>query len=220
MNTMKAIDITGQRFGRLTAIRLERRGTNARYWLCKCDCGKEKFIYQNSLRLGRSQSCGCLQPEVLRVIKATHGNTRGHQQSPEYRAWMHMIRRCSRENEASYHRYGARGIVVCERWHDFSAFIADMGAKPSPRHSLDRKDNNGPYEPGNVQWSLPKAQANNRSSNHIIEFGGIRKTISEWADTIGIHQDTLKQRIYRGWSIERAITEPIRNLYCVDHTPE
>lgn len=148
---MRFKDITGLEFGRLTALRCVGNGR----WLCRCECGNEKLIYGGHLRAGMTESCGC-GPQVCRV---THNLSH----SPEYRAWDNARERCRNPNNRKFPIYGARGISVCERWaNSFDNFIADMGRKPSPSHSLDRIDNNGNYEPGNCRWATGEQQNRNR----------------------------------------------------------
>jgi hypothetical protein len=154
-----AIDLTGQRFGELVVIeRAETRTSDDRLtWLCRCDCGAKKIVSRTNLQRGDTRSCGHLGP-------LTHGETRGRKRSPEYYAWNGMIGRCENPNSAGWKDYGGRGIKVCDEWRsDFATFLAHVGRKPSPQHSLDRwPKKSGDYEPGNVRWATAVEQANNR----------------------------------------------------------
>jgi len=150
-----AIDISGKRFGRLKVI--EYAGTSA--WLCKCDCGKEKIMRSYSLRKMGIISCGCYSAELARKRKFIHG----YQGTPEFRAWCAMKSRCTNSNLPKWERYGGRGIKVAKEWQtDFMAFYNHIGKRPSPTHSLDRINNDGNYEPGNVRWATKSEQAFNR----------------------------------------------------------
>lgn len=135
--------------------------------------------------------------------------THGFSQTPEYRAWQAMVKRCTDPENAAWPDYGGRGITVCDRWRDdVAAFIADMGAKPSALHELDRKDNDGGYEPSNCRWVLRKENNRNRRSNRIVEWNGQQKTLVEWSEITGLAFSALKWRLDSGWPIDRAMTEP------------
>lgn len=128
-------------------------------------------------------------------------------ESAEYRAWSHMWSRCTNKNVKEYSYYGGRGITICAEWREFDNFLADMGQRPSSRHSIDRIDVNGNYEPANCRWATYTQQARNRRSNRIIEFQGERRTLAEWAEAIGLDVRTLHSRLVGGWSLERALTQ-------------
>ncbi len=135
--------------------------------------------------------------------KPLHGLSR----TPEYRAWQTMRLRCTVPTNPAYARYGGRGIRVCERWlHSVEAFLEDMGPKPSPAHELDRRDNDGHYEPGNCRWVLRKVNDRNRRSNRLLEFGGEALPIAEWCERLGLRRDTVWKRLATGWPAEDALT--------------
>lgn len=133
----------------------------------------------------------------------------GERRSTEYGIWAGMKGRCRNPNFKDWKNYGGRGITFCERWEIFENFYEDMGPRPSPLHTLDRKDNSLGYSKENCRWATWSEQQNNRSSNHIVEFNGERKTISEWENKLGWKQGTLKARLQRGWDITKSLTAPV-----------
>lgn len=205
------IDITGKRFSRLTVVR--RSPKNAKhgpFWDCICDCGNTAVVSGGHLRNGHTNSCGCFSRDRSASINRAHGHTVNGATSAEYRCWQNMRKRCSDIANKCYHIYGARGIVVCERWRNsFENFLADMGPKPSPAHSIERLNSDGHYEPGNCVWATAKRQANNTSRNHWVTIGGSRKTLTEWCEDLGVSYTATKQRINKlGWPAELALTMP------------
>lgn len=159
-----AQDLTGARFGRLVVVSRAENSSSHVAWNCLCDCGKEKVCLGINLKRGKSQSCGCMRRELSIARSLKHGNRRGKENtSREYEAWCSMIGRCERESDTNFHNYGARGIKVCDKWRNsFECFLADMGDRPSPKHSLDRIDVNGDYEPTNCRWATKTDQMRNR----------------------------------------------------------
>ncbi len=129
---------------------------------------------------------------------------------PLYQAWQAMRRRCFNLNTRDYKYYGGRGITVCERWNDFLLFVQDMGPKPTPKHELDRKDNDGPYSPDNCKWSTRFEQLQNTRRNRKITFAQKHLTVSEWARQLSIPVKRICERLDRGWNIQRALTAPVK----------
>lgn len=143
--------------------------------------------------------------------KGRHGHWVGGKASPTLNSWHHMMGRCYRPTNPKYLRYGGRGIVVCERWHDFLNFLADMGEKPGPGWSIERKDNDGPYSPENCVWATALQQQRNRSITRMLTLGEITKPAAEWAEELGLPYKTLMARLNdRNWSVERALKTPLR----------
>jgi hypothetical protein len=191
-------DLTGQVFGRLTAVEECGRTERGRVlWRCSCACGGEHIVLAGSLTRGLTKSCGCRNKPIQ--TKGKRQETVGAKRSKEYQAWASMINRCHNENSPWFKHYGGRGIEVCERWlYTPVWFLQDMGPAPSSRHSLDRIDNDGNYEPANCRWALPKEQGRNRRTNRIISFCGVQATATDWAEALGLTPNTIKQRLKRG----------------------
>lgn len=161
-------DLTGQRFGMLTAIKtVGVTGINRRrVWLVLCDCGKAKKTAVSNLVDGKARSCGCLKDKIHTDRLKTHGAFG----TPEYRTWAGMLSRCRNKASKAYRHYGFRGIKVCSRWLRFENFLKDMGKRPSLKFSLDRINNNGDYEPNNCRWATAKQQVNNRRTKEEIKL--------------------------------------------------
>lgn len=200
----------GTRFGKLVVVgesesRKSPSGQTKRRMMCKCDCGNETVSLLTNLRKGHSTSCGCTQRAAGR------GNrTHGYSGTPTYRAWQDMIQRCHNPARPGYATYGARGIVVCQRWRDsFEAFLEDMGEVPSPSRSIDREDNDGNYEPGNCRWATRQEQSRNTTRNINLTHNGETACLAEWADRLGMSYGTLHSRLLTGWSVEDALTIPV-----------
>lgn len=202
----RLIDITGQKFDKLTALHVTnktRPAGGAYLWLCECECGKRIHAESNRLRAGRVRSCGCLvrgQPSPRRKLVSTR--------ETEYNIWRSMRARCNNPRQKYYPSYGGRGIRVCARWEqDFNNFITDMGRRPSSAHSIDRINNNGNYEPDNCRWATASEQRSNRRDSRLVEWEGERRTLTQWAAVLGIKFQTLYYRLrLSGWTVERAFT--------------
>lgn len=213
----RALDLTGQKFGRLTAIcNTGRRQLRNFIWKFRCDCGVEIERPYGEVRRGNVQSCGCLQREgaAQRLKAVTHlgtasVTTHGMTGTPTFISWDSMKQRCLNHRHKSFPQYGGRGIKVCDRWlESFENFMADMGERPDGM-TLERDDVDGDYEPSNCHWATAKEQGNNRRNNRMLSHAGETMTVKEWADRIGISDKALLYRINNGWSTEEALTREL-----------
>lgn len=193
------IDLSGQRFGKLLVKSRAASNDSLVRWDCLCDCGQETIASTKKLRNGRKQSCGCLWLPAVVEAKTKHGHASNGRITTELRIWMNMRNRCSSPTNPSYPDYGGRGIEVCERWNDFGLFFADMGPRPSPAHTIDRKDNDGDYEPDNCRWATKIEQSRNKRSNVNVIFDGVEMCVTEAATLTGLNPSTILWRINAGW---------------------
>lgn len=194
----KVIDLTGQKFNRLTVLeRAENSKCGKARWLCRCECGNEVIVLGSSLTSGHTKSCGCLSREKFLEHTKTHGMTR----TSIYNTWVSMIQRCENPKCKNFDRYGGRGIKVCERWHDFNNFYADVSILPhfgEKGYTLDRIDNNGNYCPENCRWATAKEQCRNQRTNIKVFYDGKEMMIEEAAQKSGINHKTLYKRYHAG----------------------
>ena len=203
---MRYIDITGQTFGRLTAIssfqRRDDKGRAAIYWVCKCTCGNTAKVAGSPLRRGLTVSCGCWMRESQKLRATKHGDVGKRL----YTIWSNMLARCENKNHPMYKNYGGRGIAVCNAWHTYEQFRADVGHPPSKEFSLDRIDNDGNYEPGNTRWATAKTQARNKRQNVFVEIDGKKLCVADAAEQYGVDYDRLHSRLFElGWPAEKAL---------------
>lgn len=188
----------GQQFGRWKVLSFSGRSKHgSRLYLCRCDCGEKRIIPSKNLRKGTSKSCGCLRKEL--------STKHGHARSKTYKIWVGLSNRCNNPNNTHFSRYGARGIKVCKRWNKFENFLLDMGERPAG-YSIDRINNNKGYSKNNCRWATPTEQGRNTSRNVNISWEGKIQCLTAWAKELKIKEFTLRGRIRRGWSIERALT--------------
>ena len=211
-NSIKnSIDISGQRFNRLLAVRkTDKRVCKHVIWEFLCDCGKTHFAAATEAKRGQTTSCGCALIDFLTSTKATHGETRGGARTSLYTIWNAMLKRCSSPTCAEYKYYGGRGIRVCDQWHDFANFKSDMWPRPTGK-SIDRIDNNGHYEPGNCRWATSKEQGANRRSTRRITIGKDTHCIAEWARISGTNPKTIWARLKVGRDPEYSVFAPTKN---------
>lgn len=211
-STSSCKDFQAEKYGRLTTIEevvwIQDAKYRRAYQQCVCSCGTLRLYRLSSLKSGDTQSCGCLMRERSSTANGRHRRCR----TPEYRAWGSMLARCHNTNHRFFRHYGGRGIVICERWlgtTGFSHFLEDIGARPSPKHSLDRIDNNGNYEPSNCRWATRKEQANNKRSCRMVTIEGTTDTLSNWCRKQGISYNCVQARLRLGWDMVIALTKPV-----------
>lgn len=177
---------------------------------CRCSCGAEIVAKKWNVETGHTRSCGCLSKEVAAAAVRAMNTKHGKHRTPVWLAWRNMHDRCRNDKNTAYHNYGGRGIRVCERWSDFSAFFTDMGEPTSDDHSLDRINVNGNYEPGNCRWATVTEQQRNRRDTRFVTAFGETKSAADWAEDsrCKVSRDRIYYRLDRGWSPEAAIATP------------
>lgn len=200
-------DLTNLKFNRLTVLQRDKNKWNRVMWKCRCDCGNIILVNSYALKSGSAKSCGCYKSEIL-------GNTmRKHKLSNTriYNIWKGMRKRCNNPNSSNYYLYGGRGIKVCKEWNKFLPFYSwSMQNGYAENLSIDRINNNGNYEPSNCRWVDRKQQNNNTRQNVFITYNGKTLTLSQWAKIYNINRQTLKYRLSKHWSVEKALTTPVK----------
>lgn len=190
------VDMSG-RWGMLTVGARVLGTTGGAKWVCACDCGNVIEVYGKNLRKKKrpQHSCGCVS-----LGRRIHSMSK----TAIYGIWAKMLQRCGNPKDPAYSGYGERGIVVCKRWHTFENFLADMGARPSSDHSIERRNNNGGYEPSNCYWLPRNRQSLNRRNNVYVEIDGETVTASEAARRLGVKYTTFRYRLSIGKTIKEA----------------
>lgn len=204
----KLIDLSGQRFGRLTVVaRAENIGKQTA-WLCKCDCGQSVVVMGLNLKRSNTRSCGCLWKDKVPQTNMEINTRHGESHTKLHRAWCNMRYRCFNTRCKDYGNYGGRGITICDEWRKYEAFrdwSLDNGFEEG--RSLDRIDVNGNYCPNNCRWVSEKVQQNNKRNNRYLTFNGVTHTVQEWSDITGIGWTTIAGRLKARWSVEEALTQ-------------
>lgn len=210
---MHLVDLTGKRFGKLTAINSHYdKEKKVTFWECKCDCGNVTFVRANSLVHERTKSCGCLRTESNMQKKTTHGLSG----TPLYTAWYAMKKRCNNPGNHNYDRYGGRGISVCNEWIDSFEAFSDWALSNGYREglSIDRIDNDGDYSPENCRWVDIKTQNNNRGVSLMFTYNGKTQNLSSWCEELGVPYFRTWQRIVQyGYTFEQAISLPLHKTH-------
>ena len=194
------LNLDGRRFGLLVVVREEPKTPGQRRKVfCRCDCGRTASIDPRRLRLGGTESCGCLQRERVALIGATRRAPHGMCGSAEYNAWVKMRGRCYNSADSKFSYYGGRGIRVCDRWlASFDNFLADMGRRPGPGWSVDRLDVNGDYDPKNCRWATRTQQARNKRRHRLVEMNGRQVPLSQACEAEGINYSSALYRLNTG----------------------
>lgn len=189
------VNLTGLRINRLTVMLFSGKKGRSSMWLCRCDCGNEITVQAGNIRNSGTKSCGCLRKE--------NTTTHGMRKTTEYGSWSHAKSRCTNPTDKAYKNYGGRGITICDRWlESFENFLEDMGLKPSPKHSIDRIDNELGYSKENCRWATAKEQGRNTRANRMVDYQGVKMSLVEAAEKSGIEYNRLKGRLRIGWDIK------------------
>lgn len=205
------IDLIGKRFGRLTVLSYSHKDKRHRlFWLCICDCGNKTTPRGDLLKSGGTKSCGCFNRELIKERAAQRRLGGRVKDERLYGIWSGIKQRCFDVGCTEYHRYGARGINVCDDWKNdyqkFKEWALENGY--SSKLSIDRIDVNGNYTPENCKWSTPKEQANNRRNSIRVTYKNKTRTLAEWSEVLNMNYSCLYGRIKGGWEIELAFTKP------------
>lgn len=213
LGELPADDLTGKSFARWKVVAFAGRDRKSiRHWHCVCQCGTRRAVTHERLKYGKSLSCGCYALELRAARTLTHGE--GRSRTVLYVLWVNIRARCLNPEHRDYPRYGGRGISIFAAWaDDYAAFrdyiVSTLGPRPRGT-SLDRRDNDKGYQPDNVRWANRNRQQRNRRDNLRLTFRGETLPMADWAERVGLPQSTLNARVRRGWTAERALTQPIQ----------
>lgn len=216
-------NLIGLKFGKLLVIERVpgKCAHNGIKWKCLCDCGNNTEVASCDLRSGHTQSCGCLQKEraskSLTEIKKRNSNY-GITKTQTYRSWNRMMHRCYDPQAFAYELYGGRGIYVCERWHEYKNFLADMGEAPK-NYTLDKIDNDKPYYPENCRWATRLTQANNRRTCRYLYVNNSKYSASEFSRFFNIQYSIVLHLFHKGLSGEDILNHfhvSVKTMYLFD----
>lgn len=203
---MRALDLAGKVFADLTVLEEAGRDKHgAIMWTARCKCGVVIRETGSVLKQGRKLSCPSCSVRRVAAARTVHGMTG----TTLHMRWKNMLARTTNPRNPAWHNYGGRGIKVCDRWQVFTNFLEDMGPSFSAGLELDRINVNGNYEPTNCRWVTRAQQNRNKRDNHVIEWDGCRLPLADWGDRQGIRPLTILSRLRNGWTVERALTEPV-----------
>ncbi len=197
-------DVTGTQYGRLTVIGFGGRDGTVSFWFCECECGNIVRVRAGQLQCGKTQSCGCLRVEVATISNTTHGM----RDSPEYRIFAHAKDRCTNPNDKRWDDYGGRGIEF--RFNSFEEFFAEIGERPGTKYHIDRIDNEGHYEVGNVRWCTHQESARNKRTSRRLTRDGRTQLLIEWAEELDVNPSAILYRLKSGQSEQDALTPPFK----------
>lgn len=202
MRTKDTTNYIGQKFRRLTVLAApSRRKGERQLWTCRCDCGNIRNFVAKNVKKNHTKSCGCLK----------NAPTHGLSGSPEYHVWEAMVARCTNPKCPEFPNYGGRGVTICERWRKFESFYAEMGPRPTSKHSIDRINNEGDYEVANCHWTTRDKQNRNKRNNHFLTLNGVTKCISDWAEQGNVSCGLLSYRIrIKRMDLKQALAIPPR----------
>jgi len=193
------------KYGRLTVVGIEGKTRDKHE--CLCDCGKTTMVILSALRSGNTKSCGCYRVDDVKNRFTKHSAKAERKASPEYTSWQLMKDRCLNPNNNTFEYYGGGGVTVCDRWRDsFENFIEDMGEKPTPSHTIDRKNGSKTYSPNTCRWATKREQSRNRKDSIMFTLGDKTKHLADWSEQFGIPYRIVRKRVWRGWSELRALT--------------